>query len=206
MSTEKRGKKKRIGLSIERVRIIEYVCIGLVVLLFTGLAVWYGTRSKDVPDPAEPALPTPDTLIRGEHIWDALDRGGYSYVPDGSGFLLTAPDDTVFRMMLTNDADGIVELTVETELCADPEDDSETSKLLREKNRQSLDSLRDLFDRIMPVFHRTVADSDTIVMQCSKVVSDGGPYSKKLGEYSVRITSDPDRLPQIVVITLTRNP
>lgn len=203
MSTEKNGKKKRRGLTVERVRIIEYVCIGLVVLLFTVLAIRYGT--KDVPEAEKNGEPTPDTLIRGEHVWDALYRGGFTDAQDGSGFLLTAPSGTVFRLSMKNDADGILELTIETELCADPGDDSETSERLREKNRQTLDSLRSLFDRILPVFHRTVADSDMIVRQCGNVVSGGEPYSKKLGEYTVRITSDPDAARQTVVVTLTRN-
>ena len=42
MSTDRKKKKKRIYSQIEWIKIIEYVCIGLVVLLFVGLAIYYG--------------------------------------------------------------------------------------------------------------------------------------------------------------------
>jgi len=207
MSTEKRGRKKRRGLTIDRIKLIEYVSIGLVVLLFTGLALYYGTRtgSDAKSDALASPAPTEDTSIRGMNVLNALERGGYAVVPDRTGYDVTAPDGTRFRMELQSDDDGIVMLSFETELCADPEDDLSVSERLREKNRQTVDSLHDLFDRIMPVFHRNVSDSDTIVKQCKKVVSDGEPYSKHLGGYTVRIGSDPAIAPQTVTVTLIRD-
>jgi hypothetical protein len=206
MSTETRRGKKRRGLTVERVRIIEYVCIGLVVLLFTGLAILYGTRSNGEAGPSPSPAPTEDDSIRGRNVLEALERGGYTVVTASGGYDVTAPDGTVYRMEMNHDGDGIVLLSFETELTADPDDDTETSVLLREKNRKTLDSLRDLLDRIMPVFHRPAADSDTVVRQCAKVVSDGEPYSKHLAGYTVRVECGQTAVSQTVTVSLIRDP
>ena len=206
MSTEKRGKKKRSFLTVERIRIIEYVCIGLVVLLFAVLAIRYGTRSGGEAEPSPSSAPTEDASIRGKNVLDALERGGYAVVPVQDGYDVTAPNGTVWRMEMTHDGSGLVTLSLETELCPDPDGDTDTDALLREKNRKTVESMRDLFDRIMPVFHKTVADSDTIVRQSKKVVSGGESYSRNSGGYTVRIGSDPDAAVQTVTVSIIRNP
>ena len=66
--------------------------------------------------------------------------------------------------------------------------------------------MRDLLDLIMPVLRRNVSDSDTIVKRCTEVVKSGEPYSKHMGQFTVRIHSDPDEIPQTVVIEWIRDP
>jgi hypothetical protein len=51
-----------------------------------------------------------------------------------------------------------------------------------------------------------VSDSDTIVKRCTEVVKSGEPYSKHMGQFTVRIHSDPDEIPQTVVIEWIRDP
>ncbi len=203
MSTKpKNGRKKRSFLTVDRIRIIEYICIGLVVLLFVGLAIRYGTKTKDAPESVEPA---PEPPIRGELVLDALAQGGYTVVPDPDGYDVTAPDGVRFRMEMQSDSDGIRLLTFRTELCADPEDDLDVSAKVREQNARTVASLRDLFDRVMKVYQLPAADSDLIVKQCRSVVSDGETFSKRLGGFTVRVESDPNAAPQTVSVSLIRD-
>lgn len=207
MSTD-RKKRTRSFLQSERFRIIEYACAVLVVLLFFGLAVWYGVaRSATDPDAAATASPEPsaDTSIRGMNVLNALEGAGVDVVPKDGLYTLTAPNGVPFDMRMESDDRGIVSLSFETLLCPDPSDDSAVSAALREQNELTVSALRDVFDAVMPAFHRSAADSETIVAQCQKVVKSGAPYAKRLGDYSVRVLSDPDAVPQSVCITLIRD-
>ena len=106
---------------------------------------------------------------------------------------------------MQSDDNGILSLSFETLLCPDPKGDTATEQSLRDENAKTLEAIRTVFDAVMPVFGRSVADSETIVKQCRKVVETGEPYAKRLGDYSVRIRSDIDALPQAVVVTLLRD-
>ena len=201
-------KKKTAFRRVERIKIIEYGCIGLVILLFLGLALLYGgKRSGDSADPnASPSpVPTADTSIRGMNVLDALTAASFTVDYRQDRYDVVSPDGVAFDMRMQSDDKGIVSLSFETLLCADPEDGTETSNLIRSENKRSVHALQTLFDAIMPVFHRTIADSDTITKQCQKVVQSGEPYTKHLGSFSVRITSDPDADLQTVTIQLIRD-
>ncbi|MBQ5991270.1 MAG: hypothetical protein IJL62_01840 [Clostridia bacterium] len=209
MSTD-RKKKKRGFPRVERVKIIEYVCIGLVILLFLGLAVFYGGRrvnpsAADAETSPSPA-PTDDLSIRGMNLLNALDRAGFDVAYQTDRYDVKTSDDVAFDMRMESDDKGIVRLSFETLLCADPDDGTETANVIRAENKQTVAALRELFDCVMPVFRRTIADSDTIVKQCQKVAETGEPYSKHFGKYSVRISSDPSSVPQTVVILFVRDP
>ncbi len=209
MSTD-RTKKKRGFPRVDRIKIIEYVCIGLVILLFLGLAIFYGgkktgraaTDAEASPSP----VPTDDPSIRGMNILDALDRAGFETVYHTDRYDVKSPDGVAFDMRMESDDKGLVRLSFETLLCADLDDGTETANVIREKNRQTVAALRALLDSVMPVFRRTIADSDTIVKQCRKVAETGEPYSKHFGKYSVRISSDPSVVPQTVMILFVRDP
>lgn len=209
-STDRKPKKKRSFLFSERMKIIEYGCIGLVVLLFAGLAIYYGLSHKadapatDAQATASPE-PTADPTIRGMNVLDALESAGFTVAMQDDRYLLTAPNEVPFTMEMTSDDRGVKALSFETYLCPDPTDDSAVSAGIRAENELSVAALRALFDAVMPVFHRTVADSETIVTQCVSVVKKGTSYAKKLGGYSVRILTDPDALVQSVTVTLSRD-
>lgn len=209
MSTD-RTKKKRGFPRVDRIKIIEYVCIGLVILLFLGLAIFYGGKKTDraaTDAEASPSpVPTDDPSIRGMSILDALDRAGFETVYHTDRYDVKSPDGVAFDMRMESDDKGLVRLSFETLLCADLDDGTETANVIREKNRQTVAALRALLDSVMPVFRRTIADSDTIVKQCRKVAETGEPYSKHFGKYSVRISSDPSVVPQTVMILFVRDP
>lgn len=209
MSTD-RTKKKRGFPRVDRIKIIEYVCIGLVILLFLGLAIFYGEKKTDraaTDAEASPSpVPTDDPSIRGMNILDALDRAGFETVYHTDRYDVKLPDGVAFDMRMESDDKGLVRLSFETLLCADLDDGTETANVIREKNRQTVAALRALLDSVMPVFRRTIADSDTIVKQCRKVAETGEPYSKHFGKYSVRISSDPSVVPQTVMILFVRDP
>lgn len=233
MSTEKTKKKKRRFRKFEWIRIVEYGLIALVVLAFIGLAIFYGTRRKaldgegenagvdvtpsasETPLPSATPLPTAtpeptaDPSIRGMNVLDALERAGFTVVYTPSQYNVTAPNQTAFTMHMYSDNRGIRSLDVETPLCPDPEGDSVTARMLREENERTVTALRELFDCLMRVFDRTVADSDTIVSQCLKVVQSGSRYSKHLGHLTVRIDtvfSGPGNSVQSVTVQLERDP
>ena len=213
MSTEKSKKKKRLA-RFDRIKIIEYGCIALVILLFLGLALFYGTKKKtpqDDPAQDETAeastatpVPTKDPSIRGMNVLDALCEAGFTvtYAPDH--YAVVSPGGTSFVLKMTpgRNGDGIGELSLETFLCPDPEDDTLTAEMIREENRATLAALHDLLDALLPVFHRTVADSNTILKECQKVVKDGKEYTKHIGTFSVVVTSDTNAVPQTVLIRL----
>ena len=207
-STDKK-KNKRGRIRAERVKIIEYCCIGLVILLFLGLAFFYGrkdhTTAPAEADASPSPVPTEDSSIRGKNLLGALERASFdvTYLPDS--YSVQSSDGIAFVMRMESDDRGIVSLSFETLFCADPEEESEIADLLRAENRKTTEALRALFDAVMPVFHRPIADSDTIVKQCQKVVKSGEPYSKHFGTYSVRITSDPQAVPQSVTIRFIRD-
>ena len=140
------------------------------------------------------------------NILDALDRAGFETVYHTDRYDVKSPDGVAFDMRMESDDKGLVRLSFETLLCADLDDGTETANVIREKNRQTVAALRELFDSVMPVFRRTIADSDTIVKQCRKVAETGEPYSKHFGKYSVRISSDPSVVPQTVMILFVRDP
>ena len=208
MSTD--GKKKKHGFPrIERIKIIEYGCIGLVVLLFWGLAVFYGgKKSEDHVSDAEVSpspLPTEDPSIRGKNVLDALEKAEFTVIFLQEYYDLHSPDGVAFEMRMESDNHGLIKLSFETFLCPDPDEETETAKLIRAENKQSLEAIRTLFDAIMPVFHRPIADSDTITKQCEKVVKTGETYAKHFSNYSVRITSDPEVIPQRVTVRFVRD-
>ena len=211
MSTDKK-KKKRVAPRIDRIKIIEYVSIGLVILLFLGLAFLYG-RNKEESAPATPAptiavspVPTKDTSIRGKNILDAIDGSSFSLTYQQDRYDLLSSDGVAIEMHMLSDDDGLSKLSFVTELCADPEDASTVSAALKAENKRTVSALRDLLDLIMPVLRRTVSDSDTIVKQCTEVVSSGESYSKHIGRFTVRILSDPDISPQTVTIEFIADP
>ena len=209
MSTD-RAKKKRGVPRIDRVKIIEYVCIGLVVLLFLGLALFYG-KGKDKTDPAEidaspSPVPTDDPSIRGKNVLDAIDGSTFTLTYRQDHYDIVSDDGTAFEMRMLSDDSGITRLSFETLLCADPEDENEVSESLIAENKRSLHAIRELLDLIMPVLKRTVSDSDVIVGQCRKVVKTGESYSKHIGRFTVRVDSDPDAIPQTVLIEFIRDP
>ncbi len=208
MSTD-RSKKKRRFVGFERIKIIEYGCIALVILLFLGLAIYYGNKPRSNRNSAESDLPSPvpteDTSIRGMNVLNALEKNGFSVAYRSDAYDIMSPDGIAFTLRMQSDDRGIKELSVATLLCADPKEDSLTAQTLRAENRASVAAIRALFDCIMPVFHRTISDSDTITKQCQNVVKDGSAYSKHFGDYSVRIISDPEETPQSVTVYLIRD-
>ena len=208
MSTD-RQKKKRSVPRIPSIKILEYGIIGLVVLLFLVLAILYGRKSSestpvDVEATASP-VPTTDPSIRGKNVLDALEGSSFTLQYRQDHYDLVSEEGVPLELRMQSDDAGIVELTVQTLLCADPEEDTGIADMLRAENKQTVAALRDLFDLLMPVFRRTVADSDTIVKQCKKVVETGEPYSKHMGRFTIRIQSDPEEIPQSVSITLIRD-
>ena len=210
MSTDRKRKKKRAILRVERIRIIEYVSIALVILLFLGLAFFYGSgRSLRNPqataEPTVSPVPTEDPSIRGMNVFSALEDAGFLVDTTEGGYRLTAPNDVVFSMQMQSDDKGILTLSFETPYCADPKEEGAIFDALRAENERTTDALRTLFDCVMPVFHRSISDSETIVKQCATVVAKNTSYSKHLGNYSVRILTDPDAMPQTVSITLIRD-
>jgi hypothetical protein len=210
MSTENSKKKRRFS-RFDRIKIIEYACIALVILLFIGLSVYYANK-KGQSDRAEPTaelspspVPTKDPSIRGMNVLEAIDTSDFKVNVYPDHYDIVYPDETKFCMRMDSDDRGIRELYLETLLCADPEDDTLTAEMIRDENRRTVAALQDLLDRILPVFHRTVSDSNTIVKSAQKVVKDGVTYTKHLGTYSVSISSDPEAAPQSVVIRLIRD-
>ena len=211
MSTDRKKKKKRAIARIERIKIIEYGCIALVILLFLGLAIFYGSghslrETEEAASATDSPEPTDDLSIRGMNVFSALDESGFTIETDTDGYTVTAQNGIRFRMQMHSDDKGVLTLSFETPLCADPKEEGAIFDTLREENRKAIEALRDLFDTVMPVFHRTINDSETIVRQCSKVVEKGESYAKHFGHYSVRILTDPDAAPQIVSISLVRDP
>ncbi len=208
MSTD-RKKKNRGFARVERIKIIEYACIGLVILLFLGLAILYGSGGVQKGDRSANASPSPvptaDTSIRGKNVLDALLDAGFAVEYGTDQYDVRSESGVFFAMRMISNDKGILELSFETALCPDPEEDTLTARYLIDENRKTIDALQTLFDRIMPVFHRPASDSDTIVKQCLKVVNNGETYSKHLGKYSVRIQSDPEAIPQTVSIDLIRD-
>lgn len=210
MSTDRKSKKKRAIRNIERMKIIEYVSIGLVVLLFLGMAIFYGSgRSlhKQAPtaEPTVSPVPTDDPSIRGMNVFSALEEGGFSVQMSESGYTVTAPNDVVFSMQMRSDDKGILSLSFETPYCADPKGEGAAYDALREENERTVDALRELFDCVMPVFHRPISDSETVVKQCANVAAKNTSYSKHLGSYSLRILTDADAIPQTVSVALIRD-
>ena len=211
MSTD-RKKKKRDLPRVERIKIIEYVCIGLVILLFLGLAIFYGgrdrsTRNNTAEADASPSpVPTDDPSIRGMNVLDALERASFGVSYEQDSYSVRSPNGVAFEMHMESDDRGLIELSFETPLCPDPDGETEIEELLRTENRQSIEAIRALFDAVMPVFHRPIADSDTIVKQSRNVVKSGEPYAKHFGTYSMRISSDFDAIPQTVTIRFVRDP
>lgn len=210
MSTDRKpGKKAKRFIQAERMKIVEYGLIGLIVLLFVFLAVHYGKNRQDPGETVEPtvlASPTPDVSIRGMNLLNALEGAGFTVERTDGAYHVTAANDIPIEMHMESDGDGIVSLSFETPLCPDPEGEASVYQALREKNRETVDALRALFDAVMPVFHRTVTDSETIVKQCQTVVEKNQSYAKQLGTYSVRILPNADVIPETVCVTLDRNP
>lgn len=210
MSTERKQKKKRSVPCFERIKLIEYGCIGLVIVLFLILAIVYGTgkntNGKPLADASPSPVPTADPSIRGKAILDALDDAGFSVSYQDGQYAVVSPDGIAFQMQMESDDKGILALSFETPLCPDPEENTETARLLRAENRRTVNEMRELFDCVMPVFHRSVYDSETIIKQSQKVAENGDAYAKHFGHYSVRILSDPEAVPQTVTISLIRDP
>ena len=209
MSTD-RSKKKRGVPRINRVKIIEYVCIGLVVLLFLGLAIFYGRGKRDADSVAVEATPSPvptaDPSIRGKNVLDAIDGSSFTLTYRQDHYDIESAGGTAFEMRMLSDDSGISRLSFETLLCADPDEENEVSASLITENKRTLRAMQDLLDLVMPVLKRTVSDSDTIVSQCKKVVKSGESYSKHIGQFTVRIQSDPETIPQTVLIESIRDP
>lgn len=211
MSTDKK-KKKRSLPRIDRIKIIEYVSIGLVILLFLGLALFYGRQktgpasAASEPEVTASPVPTNDPSIRGKNVLDAIDGSSFTLTYQQDRYDLLSDDGVSIEMHMQSDDDGLSRLSVVTKLCADPEDDSEISRALKAENKRSIAALRDLLDLIMPVLRRTVSDSDTIVKQCMKTVASGESYSKHIGRFTVRIQSDPEEIPQTVAIEFIADP
>lgn len=209
MSTDRKTKRKRPAVRLERIKIIEYVSIGLVILLFLGMAICYGNR-KSRNDTAEAAPtvspePTDDPSVRGMHVFSALEKAGFFVEKADDGYTVTADNGVVFQLHMKSDDKGIVQLSVETPFCPDPEEEGAVFDALREENRKTEQAIRDLFDAVMPVFHRPISDSETVVKQSAKVVGKGETYAKHLGQYSLRILSDTESVPQTVCISLIRD-
>ena len=210
MSTDRRKKKKRGVPRVERIKIIEYVCIGLVILLFLGLAILYGGK-KDAPAAPEAEVPpspvpTNDPSIRGKNILDAIEGSDISLTYQQGRYDLVASNGVVIDMRMQSDDSGLQRLSFTTALCADPDNGSEIADNVTSENRKTLEALRDLLDLVMPVLRRTVSDSDTIVKQCRKTVETGEPYSKHIGQFTVRIQADTDTIPETVTITFIHDP
>jgi len=210
MSTDRKKKKKRIVPRFERIKLIEYGCIGLVVAVFLILAIVYGsgksTKNRSSVDASPSPVPTVDSSIRGKAVFDALDGAGFSVSYQNGEYEVISPDGIAFQMQMESDDKGILELTFETPLCPDPEENSETARLLRAENHRTVNEMRKLFDCVMPVFHRSVYDVETIIKQSQKVTENGEAYAKHFGHYSVRILTDPEAVPQTVTISLIRDP
>lgn len=210
MSTKQSQKKHRARVHVERMKIIEYVTMGLAILLFLGLGLYYSchgpirNRSAEA-EPTVSPVPTEDPTVRGMHVFSALDNGAFTVEPDGDTYRVTAQNGVVFTMHMHSDDSGITELSFETPYCADPSEEGAVYDALREENRKTTEALRTLFDGIMPVFHRSIYDSETIVQQCAKVAEKGTSYSKHLTNYSVRILSDPTETPQTVTVSFIRD-
>ena len=211
MSTNRaKAKKKRDVPRIDRVKIIEYVCIGLVILLFLGLALLYG-RNRGETDPVEAEatpspVPTADPSIRGKNVLDAIDGSSFTLTYQQDHYDIVSEDGIALEMRMLSDDSGITRLSFKTVLCADPEEENEVSESLIAENKRTLHALQDLLDLVMPVLKRTVSDSDVIVAQCKKVVKTGESYSKHIGHFTVRIQSDPEAIPQAVLIEFIRDP
>ena len=205
-----RSKKKRVVPRIDRIKIIEYACIGLVILLFLGLAIFYGKGqcgSDPVTVEAAPSpVPTDDPSIRGKNVLDAIEDSSFSLRYQQDHYDIESEGGTAFEMRMLSDDRGITRLSFETLLCADPEKENEVSASLIEDNKQTLRAMQNLLDLIMPVLNRTVSDSDVIVGQCRKVVKTGESYSKHIGQFTVRIQSEPEAIPQTVLIEFIRDP
>ena len=210
MSTDQKRKKKRAIVRVERFRIIEYACVVLLVIVFCAMAIFYGSgrslkwKNGDAEATVSP-VPTDDPTIRGMNVFSALEENGFAVTSESGSYTVTASNGVVFAMRMQSDDKGILTLSFETPYCPDPEEEGAVYEALREENRRTTDALRDLFDCIMPVFHRPISDSETVVQQCAKVAEKGSSYAKHLGTYSVRILSDPDAIPQTVSITLQRD-
>lgn len=208
MSTDK-SKKKRKTRRIERIKIIEYGSIALVVLLFLGLAILYGNREmpseETAAEPTVSPVPTADTSIRGMHVFEALEGAGFTVSYQTDHYNVTAENGIVIIMRMQSDDSGIEELSMETYLCPDPEGESEVARLLRIENQKSLSAIQDFWDAVLPVFHRPVSDSTTIRKQCVTVVEKSEPYAKHIGKYSLVITTDPNETLQAVTVSLIRD-
>ena len=210
-STDRKTKKKRAAISRAGwVRILEYGLIALAVLLFIGASLYYGLScSAESADPnagttASPE-PTEDPSIRGMRVLSALENAGIPIELSDGDYRLTLPGDVQIDMRMESDGNGLRSLSFETLLCPDPDGDTAAEQTLRDENAQTVEALRTVFDAVMPVFGRSAADSETLVKQCRKVVETGEPYAKRLGDYSVRIRSDIEAIPQTVLVTLTRD-
>ena len=209
MSTDKKGKSKTKHplLPFERLKIIEFVAIGLMMLVFIALSVYYGCRGGE-PEPVEEAptpAPTADAAIRARNAFDALENAGYVLSPAGDSYDVTTPEGVSVRLRIVSDDAGIAALSVTAPLYADPGVDTPVTRALREQDDATLSAVRNLFDRILPVFHRDRKDSDTIAAQSRKVADSGTTYSARFDEYTLRIESDLTEVPQTVVIRLIRN-
>lgn len=208
MSTEQTRKahKKRGILRPDRVKIIEYAAIGLLILLFLGLAIFSGTRKHAEEAEATPTpSPTADTAIRGRAVFSALKDAGCTPTPNGDGYDVLTPSGATLTLSIESDDAGVRTLTVGTHLTKEPEADSSVAQALAEMDQQNLDALHTLFDAVLPVFHRDLKDSDTIVKECRKTANSGTPYSAKLGDFTLRIETDTSAVPQTVTIMLIRN-
>lgn len=210
MSTDRKRKTKHSFLYAERFRILEYGLIGALVLLFAAGAVLYGLKSREAePVSDAPASPTPvptaDPSIRGMNVLAALEDANVTVALDGDDYALTAPNGVPLTMTMGSDDDGVRTLSIETYLSPEPDGESTVAQELRKQNAQTIEALRAVFDAVMPVFHRSIADSETIVKQCRSVVEKGESYAKRFGSYSARILSDIDHHPQSVVVTLVRD-
>ena len=207
MSTDRKKKRRFSFLYTERFKLLEFGLIGLLVLLFTAGALYFGLKGEDAPaaEPTPTPEPTADTSIRGMNVLAALEAAGVSVVLNDDGYTLTSPNEVPLSMRMESDEQGIVSLSFETLFCPDPSGDSAVADALRAENVKTEAALRTVFDAVLPVFRRSIADSETLVKQCKTVVSKGTPYAKDLGRYSVRIVSDLAALPQSVTVTLTRD-
>lgn len=215
MSTDRKKSKRRFP-RVERIKIVEYGLITLVVLAFIGLAIYYGScrsasKGSDAQAPVSSVStvspkPTDDRSIRGMYIFTALSNAEFTVTFREAGLYdVVSKDGVSFVMRMRSDDKSIKVLSFETLLSADMEEDTETARILNAQNKQTLDAMQKLFDCIMPVFRRNISDSDTIVKQCQKVVKGNETYSKNLTDYTVRITSDPEAIPETVLVELLRN-
>lgn len=214
MSTDRTNKKRRFP-RIERIKIVEYGLIALIVLVFIALAIIYGNRKSydgdrsDAPDASVPTaspVPTNDPSIRGMNVLDALAKAGFSVTyRESDRYDVLSPDGVAFVTHMLSDDRGVRMLSFETVLSPDPGEDlagTEYAQFLLDDNKRTVDALQDLFDCVMPVFRRPAADSSTIVKQCQKVVKTFETYSTHKGSLTIRITSDAEVIPQTVLITL----